>query len=391
MLIADLLERIATHGPTGLADAVSGTLTSLLGAAEVAIHLVTYEETELVPVGSIESARRRRPVAVAGTEAGRAYIGGVGVTDAAHPCTRWEPITYAGERLGVLFVRLPEGGVIDADLAAVLRGVAPAVAQALAAARPLRDDLELARRSQEMASAAELLQAVLPPAALTTARFSLAALVEPVYSAGGDAYDHAVDADVLHLGVLDAMGHGYGAAHASTVAITAYRSHRRQGFHLPENVRATDALLDTQGLGGRFVTAWFAEFDVATGRIEWVSAGHPGALVVALDGGVRTLEVEPVPPLGTGLVLTDPDVGVDYLEPGDLLVAFTDGLTEARGLDGDLLGVDGLADVLATAAREQRTATEIVRRVRADLLAREDAWLNDDATAVFVRWNGPPV
>lgn len=95
-----------------------------------------------------------------------------------------------------------------------------------------------------------------------------------------------------------------------------------------------------------------------------------------------------MPPLGTGLGSGAPTVCEEYLEPGDILVFYTDGLTEARDLDSTLLGVDGLVDLIRRGTAEGRSLPELVRALRNQLVDRDDAWVSDDATAMCVQWRG---
>ena len=127
-----------------------------------------------------------------------------------------------------------------------------------------------------------------------------------------------------------------------------------------------------QSDGARFVTALLAELDTTTGRLTWLSAGHPAPLLVR-PGETVEAACDPVPPLGTGLAAETPVVSEDYLELGDVVVLYTDGLTEARDLGGAMLDVPGLAELVQREAAVGSPVPEMVRRIRGELLAREDA------------------
>ena len=90
------------------------------------------------------------------------------------------------------------------------------------------DFFELARRRQPMTMASELLWELVPPLVLAADDFVLAALLEPCYDMGGDAFDYALNDDVLHLAVFDGMGHGLAAAGVTAFALSAYRHSRRR-------------------------------------------------------------------------------------------------------------------------------------------------------------------
>lgn len=295
------------------------------------------------------------------------------------------PIRHGADVLGVLEVAVP-APLDEADLEeAAIFG--RAVGQAVMTERTYGDDLENVRRSQEMSLGAELLWSVLPPLSCTTAGVSLAVMLEPTYSTGGDAFDYAVSSDTMHVLVLDAMGHGFPAASLSTVAVAAYRHCRRAGLGLPETLRAMDSLVGGQ-FETAFATAVLVELDITTGRLTWVSAGHPAPIVLRHDGGTDILEPDPSPPLGVGASTGAgaPVVMEDFLEPGDVLALYTDGVTEARHLDGTMVGESGFAELVRVEVHSDRTVPQIMRQVRASLLGAEDSWLSDDVTALLLRW-----
>ena len=103
-------------------------------------------------------------------------------------------------------------------------------------------------------------------------------MLEPCYDNGGDALDYAVNDGVLHVGVFDAMGHGLAAAGVAAFALSAYRHSRRRGCGLLETYAAMDDAVGDQFPDERFVTAVIAQLDLETGRLTWISAGHPPPL-----------------------------------------------------------------------------------------------------------------
>lgn len=390
-LIASLVRRLDACRPSDVADLAIEELQRVLEAREVVLYLVNLEESDLQ--GEVSRRSPRRPVLpVTGNPVGDCYVSATATATpgpAPGELTLRAPVSHGLQRIGVL--ELVVSGRPDRDGEALLGTageVARTIAQAVLAKSHFGDGLHQSRRTQEMALGAELLESLLPPSTHSTQEVVITALLEPGYSTGGDAYDYAVNGDTTHLAVLDAMGHGFDAALTSTVAITAYRNARRGGQDLAATYAAMESAVADFGRGDRFVTAILAELDTTTGHLSWLSAGHPSPLVLRAGAVDDSLALEPMPPLGTGLGLGSPTVCEDFLEPGDILVFYTDGLTEARDLDNALLGVDGLLDLLRRSTREGRSLPELVRGIRDQLVDRDDAWVSDDATAMCVQWWG---
>ena len=249
------------------------------------------------------------------------------------------------------------------------------------------DFFELLRRTSAMSLAGELLWGLVPPLVLASDGFVLSALLEPCYDVGGDAFDYAFNHGVLHFAVFDAMGHGLGAAGMASRALSAYRHSRRNADAPAAAYTAIDAALAGQEeLASRFVTALIAELDIATGTLRWISAGHPAPLLLRGGRLVKTLEVAPSPPLGLGLAGGPPVEARESLEPGDMVLLFTDGLTEARRPGGELFTAERLGEFIEREAASGRAAPEILRRLREAIIERGAGALQDDATAVLVEW-----
>lgn len=371
-----LAERAARRSPAALGEVVGEVARTLWGTEAVTLLLATLEQTELCPMSG-----RGRPVAIDDGPAGRCFTRGDTVLDDA---TTWVPVTHRGDRMGVLGLAGADATAIDPGAA---RSLGDAVALQLAADRGASDAAEVVRRTQEMHVGAELVASLLPPTTYVDEQVSLAVVMEPTYGAGGDAVDHSVADGSLRAVIVDATGHGFQASQVSAVAVASFRSARRAGEDLLGAWALMDRWVGDAGDGTRYATAALVDLRLDTGRLTWVSAGHPAPVVVRANGEVQELDADPAPPLGTGLG-GEPTPGEEYLEPGDLLVLHTDGLTEARGLDGRMLGLDGFLEVLRAEMARGGLLAERLRRLRLDLLAREDAWLSDDATLLVVEWLG---
>jgi hypothetical protein len=400
-MLQGLLRRTHLSKPDELADVVADELEGSLGATAVVLYLTNYEQTALVPVPSGRSpARPEQPME--GTMVGRAFtMSEIHSVAGDEPSLRRVllPVMDGTDRLGVLEVSLDvdrvtgdaqelDGAVagLPVPLARLLERYAHAVAQAVFSKSQYGDVFELVRRTRPMTVGAELLWSVLPPPTYATDGLVISAMLEPAYLNGGDAYDYAVNRDRAHLAVFDGMGHGLNAAGSATFAVAAYRHSRRTKLTLAESYVAMDAAVTNQFGGDQFVTAILVELDLHDGRLRWLSAGHPPPLLVRDGRVIKALEVEPATPLGVPNVQGDIVVGEESLETGDSLLLYTDGLTEARQPDGELLGLDALAEFVGREAAARRPTPETLRRLRRAILNHQEGVLQDDATALLVDW-----
>lgn len=147
----------------------------------------------------------------------------------------------------------------------------------------------------------------------------------------------------------DVSGKGLAAASATAMVRNTLRAHAVEG--LPPSIVAakTGNVLSLFTAQETFVTAFFATLNTKTGCLDYVSAGHPPALVVGTDGEVSSLDV------GSPILGAFPDVayrdGRHVLLPGECLLAYSDGLIEARR-DGELFGETRLVEVMRSLAGE---------------------------------------
>jgi phosphoserine phosphatase RsbU/P len=102
---------------------------------------------------------------------------------------------------------------------------------------------------------------------------------------------------------------------------------------------------------------------------------------------VAELSCEPALPFGLGD--SPPDPSTDELQPDDAVLFYTDGVVEARTPDGELFGLNRLADLLEREAASGQPAEEMLRRLVRAVLNHQAGGLRDDATLMLVQWTGP--
>jgi hypothetical protein len=386
-MLTELLRRTHLTAPSDLAAVVADPVRRI-GAQDVALYLIDYEQRTLVPLPG-SHPEELAPLSVTGTIAGRAFSTTSILRSSSEEGSGqrlWLPLLDGTERLGVMSVSFEEEDAGSERTVIACERYAHVTAILIATKSAYGDVFEVTRRRRPMTIASELLWQLAPPLVFATDRLVVAGMLEPCYDNGGDALDYAVNDDVLHVGVFDAMGHGLAAAGVAAFALSAYRHSRRRGCGLLATYAAMDDAVRDQFPDERYVTAVIAQLDLEMGRLTWISAGHPPPLIVRDGRLARTLSAPPATPLGIPLRGPRPVLAEESLEPGDLLLLYTDGLTEARHPDGEMFTVAGLAEFIEREAAAGQTAPETLRRLRHAIVDRQPGQLKDDATAVLVEW-----
>jgi sigma-B regulation protein RsbU (phosphoserine phosphatase) len=295
-----------------------------------------------------------------------------------------------GEGLNVTAMLLPKGAEIDPAMIPMLhwqtglfgRGTTNLV---------LRNQLgaALAALEGELQVVGDIQRSLLPSELPLMPGFEMAAYYETSARAGGDYYDFfPLDGRGWGLFIADVSGHGTPAA--VLMAITHAIAHAEPGTHEPPAALLeylNNRLTCTYTQAGTFVTAFYAVLEPTTRTLTYSRAGHNPPRLVR-DGRVMSLDQNGALPLG---IMT----GQEYeqstitLEHGDLLLLYTDGITEARGplKDGDgheLFGVERLDKLLLDCGASG--AQECVERIRAGVAAFcGNAPPTDDRTLIAIR------
>ncbi|MGH9089506.1 MAG: PP2C family protein-serine/threonine phosphatase [Acidimicrobiales bacterium] len=247
------------------------------------------------------------------------------------------------------------------------------------ASRRYTDLYEWGRWTMPVSLAAEIQHQLLPGSFTCEAgQLTLAAWQEPTSQVGGDTFDFALDAHVLHLSITDAMGHGVNAALLATLLVGALRKSRRHGDDPGEQARlANQALVDHNG-DEQFVTGQLVRADLYRGTAAIVNAGHPRPWRVRA-GDVEQIDLRADPAFGM-MAASRYRVQRVYLEPGDRLILLTDGMLERNAAQLDL------RKALARAADAH--PREVVHQLAEAVLDATGGNLRDDATVMCIDWYG---
>jgi hypothetical protein len=385
---ADVLAGLVAASRLATPDDLARLITQYgraLGASDVTMYLVDYEQRVLVPIPGDDGVDA--PVlAIEGTLAGRAFRH---VQVQRHTGENgaervWVPSLDGTDRVGVLEAVFESGAVSRTD--EELLPFAFLCAELILAKDAYGDLFHRLRRQRDPSIAAELTMQLLPPLTFGTDRVVIAAGVFPPYDIGGDSFDYGVgDADAC-LAIFDAMGHELRSGLLSTVAMATFRNCRRRGLELLATAHEIDDVVASTFGDQMFVTGVIAALDLTTGCLRYVVAGHPRPLVLRHGRVVKTLEGRPGMPFG---LRREPRmVSEETLEPGDQIVLYTDGVVDARSAEGTFFGVEQLVDFIATASSAGAPPPETVRMLLHAILDHHGGVLDDDATVMLVEWRG---
>jgi adenylate cyclase len=246
----------------------------------------------------------------------------------------------------------------------------------------------------ELAAAQAIQMGLLPrrfPAFPDRQDIDVYARIEPARMVGGDLYDYLLIGGSNRLFFLIADVAGKGIAAALLMAVTKEVVHDAVLTFGPAldrilaeaNRKTAAASAELQSEGGVFVTAFAGILDLGSGEVTYASAGHDSPFVLGGGTGLRQLVTEGGPPLGAVEDFRFP-IDHDRIELGEVLLLFTDGITEAENTEHALYSSDRLAKALAAAATvdAQHVVAAVIDDVSRFVGGAEQA---DDMTVLALR------
>src|SRR6266850_553690 len=244
----------------------------------------------------------------------------------------------------------------------------------------LKNDLEIAR---------EIQKAMLPPGRFRAPGADVAGFSRPANTVGGDFYE------ILPLGggrlvaaVGDVAGKGSPAALLMALLLAMMRTLADERLEPADLMARLNIQVCRQAPGSRFITLFYSVFDMSTGELTYVNAGHTPPLLLRSNGEIERLQSG-----GVALGMFDGsrfETGRVLLQPDDLLAVYSDGITEAENPKGQPFDEEGLETVL-TAERRNNVAATCAAVVLAVERHRADTRLADDLTLLLLRRSTAPV
>ncbi|MCZ6659972.1 MAG: PAS domain S-box protein [bacterium] len=245
------------------------------------------------------------------------------------------------------------------------------------------------RMRQQLESARIIQQSFLPgqlPGA-DDPRYSLAAANYPAASVGGDYYDVIeLGRNRLALVLGDVSGKGVPGAIYMARLVSDFRFLVEPHDDSPaETLTALNRLLQDRGQPGMFVTLLYLTLDLDTGVVTFANAGHLPLLIRRAIGKVESVVGDAGPPLGIidNIAYNDSFLS---LQPGEDMLLYTDGVTEAMNAAQEQFTEERLLEILLrTHPRLENIITSVTEEVKT---FTGDATSNDDLTLLAARWEG---
>lgn len=248
------------------------------------------------------------------------------------------------------------------------------------AASRCRTDTVEAAVDPELGAAARLQRALLPPSPYVFDAWSAAHRFSPAGAVGGDILDLVPHGDRLYLVFADVSGKGIAASMLTAYVHAVFRSLIPFDLPVEEVVRRASALLCSSTLPAQYATLVFGVL-ADDGQVVLANAGHPPPLVIG-NGRQSTV----VPTGAAAGLFCDSQFGTTRLrlDPGETLLLYSDGVTEAFDPDGSEYGAERLQSVAGSAAAA--APVELIDRIGTDHVEfLRGAAPGDDLTLLAVR------
>jgi serine phosphatase RsbU (regulator of sigma subunit) len=294
------------------------------------------------------------------------------------------PLGVSDKVFGIIYADSPIAeGRFTEDHLKVLTTLASVAAIRVENATLVEVRLERERLERELALASEIQQRFQPTAPPIVPGYELQGISFPCYEIGGDYYDFIEREDgrlVIALGDVS----GKGTAAALLMSSLHAAVHAQSGSHdtLVATISAVNRYLADNIPANRFVTLFYAELEPESGALSFLNAGHNPPLIVHAAGTVEQLASGGLP-LG---IKRDADYreGRSQLQPGDVLVIYSDGVTEATSPSGEEFGPTRLYEVVSR--NIEASAAGIRDRIESSLTKfSQGTSAADDITLVIVK------
>jgi phosphoserine phosphatase RsbU/P len=247
--------------------------------------------------------------------------------------------------------------------------------------RQQRDDL-----LQDVELAAQVQRLFLPVGKPAIAGLEIAGRMQPARGVSGDYYDYIpIDAHTIQIVIADVAGKGVPAALLMSATAAAMQLEANHDRNMLEIVERLNTGIHSVSDGERYVTLLLTEIDTHKRTLRYVNCGHNPALLFRAKAGTLTRMNSSCPPIGISpeeiceLASTD-------LITGDVLVFYTDGVTEAQNQLGEEFGTERLSDLVRRGS--SLSAEDLMNDIFSSAANFcSEAGFNDDVTILVIKCN----
>ena len=295
------------------------------------------------------------------------------------------PILLEGRTIGALNLESDRLNAFGENDLEVLRFFANAISISIETAILHLNLLEKQHIDQQLETAREIQEGLLPAHAPEIKGYDIGGLCVPTSAIGGDYYDFfRLDNERLGVALADVCGHGVPAALVTSALRALLRTHARNLVEPGMICEKLNAVLPEFSGRDDFVTGVYGILDSRTGTFTYANCGHPPILCVRTNGTIEAHR-KGGPALGV-LEQVRYETGLISLGKGDMLLLYSDGIVEMENEEGVDFGGRRLRDALLNT--EARSAAEVIERItRAAIdFCRTDRF-EDDLTLVVIRCN----
>jgi phosphoserine phosphatase RsbU/P len=367
------------------------TLARARGKLTLSGH--TFETSRKIPEAVFTTGRQSIVADLMDADVAQLHTGTVALGIRHVLCTPLRLVRYveraeqrtADELIGVLYLDSRERGALQSpSMASALETLSAEAAVAIENARLYREALDRAKLEQELKVAASIQQALLPPAIRQGPFYSTAAASIACRAVGGDFFDYA-DLPGSRFGFIigDVAGKGSPAALLAAAVLGMFSAEATYQPNAAPLITRLNHGLCRRSIEARFLTTVYAML-APDGALTYCNAGHNAPLLVTRSG-VRRLDTG-------GMVLglfeqASFDQETVMMRAGDLVVAFSDGVTEALNAEGEEFGDDRL--LACVDEHRANDPEQLLEALLADIRSFcADATQSDDITVVLVRYDG---
>ena len=275
-----------------------------------------------------------------------------------------------------------------ADLSAgnreLLQTLAIEASTILENARLLEEERIKLRIEDELKIARTIQQGLLPPLLPSSGWFRAAGSSIPSTQVGGDYYDvREVTPNVWAAVVADVSGKGVSSALLASLLQGTFLMASADPWHVESIMDRLNTFLLERTRGEKYATVFYCTLD-SSGLLSYSNAGHPAPYLVSPDGRLRKLHTSGMP---VGMIEGAPFQTVQtQLEPGDKVVIFSDGLTEAESADGSFFDTERVKVTLRETAGETAAGMHAALRAAVDRFT-EGGVIRDDVTALVIEYS----